>query len=60
MSLTGVVELAQIYEADCDGNCDKCPLGSPVTKISSDLPKLPKDINICALFDYINQNKRKQ
>ena len=51
-----LAELVKLYETDCDSECDKCPLGTRAIKRTSDLPELPEGLDLCALFDYINQN----
>jgi len=57
MGKYSMVELAVMYEKDCEGYCDECPLHQPVVEVPRDEPPMAKDYTICTLFDYIRENK---
>lgn len=50
-----LTELSLRYVTDCEGICTSCRLGIAPMSHSADLPKLPKGLSVCSLFDYISQ-----
>jgi len=51
--------LLDLYQTDCDVECEGCALNEQITyRTIEGFHTLPKGLTLCDLFDLINQNSR--